>query len=142
MRSPHRRWRVPPVDQVEGLFGTSHAHAVAASEAGVEPVVGRRVWVGADPPVGLERQRDDLVRSTVPVYNRGGWMPPDQMIVHGDEEAVAQQLVAVVVDTGATALNLRVHVPGLDPEEALNQIGLVGSALEPVRRAFDRRPQL
>ena len=60
-----------------------------AGEAGVEPVVGRRVWVGADPPVELERQRDDLVRSTVPVYNRGAWMPPDQMIVHGDEEAVA-----------------------------------------------------
>jgi alkanesulfonate monooxygenase SsuD/methylene tetrahydromethanopterin reductase-like flavin-dependent oxidoreductase (luciferase family) len=109
------------------------------SSGGTGPVVlVRRVWIGDDPPVELERKRDDLVRSTVPVYNRASWMPPEQMILHGDHAAVVEALRALVEETGVTALNLRVHVPGLSADATLAQVRLVAEVLDPLRQAFSR----
>jgi alkanesulfonate monooxygenase SsuD/methylene tetrahydromethanopterin reductase-like flavin-dependent oxidoreductase (luciferase family) len=104
---------------------------------GTGPVVlVRRAWIGRSPPVELERARDQLVRSTVPVYKRDAWMTPEDMILFGDNDAVAEKLVAVLDATGADALNLRVHVPGLDPAAVRDQIEALGPTLRRVRAAL------
>jgi len=101
-------------------------------------VLVRRAWIGSDPPVELERARDQLVRATVPDYRRGAWLDPKDMIMHGTVETVADQLVATMQTTGAEVLNLRVHVPGLAPADVIRQIGLVGDTLPLIRAAWAR----
>jgi alkanesulfonate monooxygenase SsuD/methylene tetrahydromethanopterin reductase-like flavin-dependent oxidoreductase (luciferase family) len=111
----------------------------AAGGAGAVVVV-RRAWIGDDPPVELERRRDELVRSTVPDYNRGAWLAPDRMIVCGDGETVADSLAGVVRHLDADVLNLRVHVPGLAPSVVVEQIELLGAALPRLRRSLSTTP--
>ena len=101
-------------------------------------VLVRRAWIGNDPPVALESARDQLVRATVPDYRRGAWLAPDEMIVHGAVGEVASQLEAIMQGTGAEVLNLRVHVPGIQPEEVIRQIGLLGDAMPLIRTALVR----
>jgi alkanesulfonate monooxygenase SsuD/methylene tetrahydromethanopterin reductase-like flavin-dependent oxidoreductase (luciferase family) len=102
-------------------------------------VLVRRAWVGGSPPVELERARDALVRATVPVYKRSAWLAPEDMIVHGDAASVAAQLAGVMAETGADALNLRVHVPGLAPAAVVEQIEQLAPVL-PRLRAPAARP--
>jgi hypothetical protein len=101
-------------------------------------VLVRRAWIGSDPPVELERARDQLVRATVPDYRRDAWLDPRDMIMHGTVETVANQLVTTMQTTGAEVLNLRVHVPGLAPADVIRQIGLVGETLPLIRAAWAR----
>jgi alkanesulfonate monooxygenase SsuD/methylene tetrahydromethanopterin reductase-like flavin-dependent oxidoreductase (luciferase family) len=104
-------------------------------------VLVRRAWIGDDPPIELENARDQLVRATVPDYRRDAWLPPKDMIVHGTVDMVAEELVAIMVHTGADALNLRVHVPGLAPPDVIRQIGLIGAALPLIRAGWARSAQ-
>lgn len=101
-------------------------------------VLVRRAWIGGDPPVELEHARDQLVRATVPDYRRGAWLAPEDMIVHGSADAVADELVAIMQSTGAQALNLRVHVPGLEPSDVIRQIDLIGATLPLIRAGLAR----
>jgi alkanesulfonate monooxygenase SsuD/methylene tetrahydromethanopterin reductase-like flavin-dependent oxidoreductase (luciferase family) len=106
---------------------------------GVGPIVlVRRAWIGGDPPVELEQARDQLVRATVPDYRRGAWLAPEDMIIHGDVDHVADELVAIMHVTGAQVLNLRVHVPGLAPSDVLRQIESIGAALPSIRAGWAR----
>jgi len=106
-------------------------------------VLVRRVWVGDDPPIALEAERDALVRSTVPVYKRDSWLAPSDMIISGSAEQLAQRLGAVIEATGADALNLRVHVPGLAPSVVQDQVAALADVLTYVRggRVSDRAPR-
>lgn len=117
------------------------ARQVAAyrDAGGTGPIVSvRRAWIGSDPPVELERARDQLVRATVPDYRRGAWLDPKDVIMHGTVESVADALVATMQTTGAQVLNLRVHVPGLAPADVIRQIGLVGETLPLIRAGWAR----
>jgi alkanesulfonate monooxygenase SsuD/methylene tetrahydromethanopterin reductase-like flavin-dependent oxidoreductase (luciferase family) len=106
---------------------------------GTGPIVlVRRAWIGADPPVELERARDQLVRATVPDYRRGAWLAPEDMIVHGGAAHVADEMVSLMRATEAQVLNLRVHVPGLAPAEVIHQIELIGEALPLIRSGWAR----
>ncbi|TML14532.1 MAG: hypothetical protein E6G39_08280 [Actinobacteria bacterium] len=58
--------------------------------------------------------------------------------MHGTVDEVAAQLEAIMQTTGAEVLNLRVHVPGIQPEEVIRQIGLLGEALPLIRTALVR----
>ena len=101
-------------------------------------VLVRRAWIGNDPPVELEQARDQLVRATVPDYRRGAWLAPEDMILHGDVDHVADELVTIMRVTGAQVLNLRVHVPGLAPSDVIRQIELIGATLPLIRAAWAR----
>ena len=98
----------------------------------------RRAWIGSDPPVALESARDQLVRATVPDYRRGAWLAPEDMIVHGTVDDVADELATIMESTGAHVLNLRVHVPGIEPNDVIRQIGLLADALPSIRTRLAR----
>jgi alkanesulfonate monooxygenase SsuD/methylene tetrahydromethanopterin reductase-like flavin-dependent oxidoreductase (luciferase family) len=84
----------------------------------------RRVWVGEPPREQMDRQ--------VEVY-RGYAVKPAQQHWHGDQLVaatnaadVAGNLADVAARAGVDALNLRVHVPGVSPEAARDQIRRLG----------------
>jgi alkanesulfonate monooxygenase SsuD/methylene tetrahydromethanopterin reductase-like flavin-dependent oxidoreductase (luciferase family) len=85
----------------------------------------RRVWVGESAFQRQERQMG-VYRS----YAGGAAMLHWQRneLIHGAPEAIAEQLAEAAREVGADALNLRVQVPGVTPDEMMGQI----EALEPV----------
>jgi alkanesulfonate monooxygenase SsuD/methylene tetrahydromethanopterin reductase-like flavin-dependent oxidoreductase (luciferase family) len=93
----------------------------------------RRAWVG-DPP----RERlDDQVNvyrgysSTAAMQHWG----TDELVGAPDGAAVADELLDVLHRAGADALNLRVHVPGVGPRDAREQIERLGhEVLGKIRR--------
>jgi alkanesulfonate monooxygenase SsuD/methylene tetrahydromethanopterin reductase-like flavin-dependent oxidoreductase (luciferase family) len=82
----------------------------------------RRVWLG--PP------KDDLIgrqRSVYDSYSGGHHQfGQDQTITGTDPGIIVDQLCAAWQESGASAINLRVHLPGVTPAEARRQITLLG----------------
>jgi alkanesulfonate monooxygenase SsuD/methylene tetrahydromethanopterin reductase-like flavin-dependent oxidoreductase (luciferase family) len=119
----------------------SHDHLAAVVGAyeeagGVGPrVLGRRVWVG-DPP-------RDLFEAQLAAYrgkaDGASWMQqasPD-VLVAGPADEVVDGVSLAAKAAHATALALRVHLPGLDPESADDQIRRVGEEVLPrLRETF------
>jgi alkanesulfonate monooxygenase SsuD/methylene tetrahydromethanopterin reductase-like flavin-dependent oxidoreductase (luciferase family) len=93
----------------------------------------RRAWVGSSPPLEQERAWNAMMRATVPVYNRRAWLTPENMIVSGGSDAVAEELSTIMAVTGADCLNLRVHVPGVGPDTVIEQIEQLGPVLSGLR---------
>jgi hypothetical protein len=61
----------------------------------------------------------------------------DQYVGENDPIAVVDTLTDVLARTGADALNLRVHVPGVTPDQAREQIARLGAEVLPgVRNAL------
>ncbi|HLG89448.1 MAG TPA: LLM class flavin-dependent oxidoreductase [Alphaproteobacteria bacterium] len=79
----------------------------------------RRVWLGQGGHARHEKQVD-LYRSYTSRAQQSKW-GSDQQIEGGPAE-IAARLQADMRATGADALNLRVHVPGVTPEEARDHI--------------------
>jgi alkanesulfonate monooxygenase SsuD/methylene tetrahydromethanopterin reductase-like flavin-dependent oxidoreductase (luciferase family) len=93
----------------------------------------RRAWVGRAPREWIERQVD-VYRSYAPAGATANWQA-DGLIQAADGREVAEQLADVVRRAGADALNLRVHAPGVSPEQAREQISLLGDGVLPLVRA-------
>ena len=99
----------------------------AFDEAGgsVAKVLIRRVWLG--------RVRTGLVDSQRAVYE--SYAAPatsfgeDQTIASDEPDDVVQRLAATARDVGADALNLRVQLPGMSPEDVREQIARIGSTV-------------
>jgi alkanesulfonate monooxygenase SsuD/methylene tetrahydromethanopterin reductase-like flavin-dependent oxidoreductase (luciferase family) len=89
----------------------------------------RRAWVG-EPPRDRVDAQVDVYRSYASSAAMEHWMG-DQYVGEHEPAAVADTLLDVVVRTGADALNLRVHVPGVTPELAREQIVRLGSEVLP-----------
>ncbi len=98
-------------------------------------VLVRRVWIG-DPP----RARFD---NQVQVYR--GYAAPgatatwgaDELLADTDGPALAACVAQTVIDAGADACNVRIHVPGVDPVAARAQIVRLGDEVVPrVREAL------
>jgi hypothetical protein len=85
----------------------------------------RRVWLGRPDWGSVARQRA--------VYDR--YAPAgfgDDQTISGDDPAeVAERLAAVTLAAGATALNLRVHLPDLTPAAVRAQIEQLGASVLP-----------
>jgi hypothetical protein len=60
-------------------------------------------------------------------------MAPEAMILHGRPHLIADQWAQLMHDTGATVLNLRVHVPGLGRDEVVEQIVALRDVLPKIR---------
>jgi alkanesulfonate monooxygenase SsuD/methylene tetrahydromethanopterin reductase-like flavin-dependent oxidoreductase (luciferase family) len=96
-------------------------------------VLNRRVWVG-EAPRELQAAQVALYKSTVPSYDRRGWLPPEQMILSGAPSDIAGQLNDILLHTGATAVTLRVHVNGVEPALVHEQVSAVGEQVLPALR--------
>jgi alkanesulfonate monooxygenase SsuD/methylene tetrahydromethanopterin reductase-like flavin-dependent oxidoreductase (luciferase family) len=84
-------------------------------------VLVRRAWVGA-PPNDLFDAQVDVSRSYSPAEAQARWKG-DQVLGAADAIADAAR------DAGCDAVNLRIHVPGVSPSAARDQIAALGETV-------------
>jgi alkanesulfonate monooxygenase SsuD/methylene tetrahydromethanopterin reductase-like flavin-dependent oxidoreductase (luciferase family) len=116
---------------------SSNDHCREMSDAyraagGTGPVVlVRRVAVGEGDKAHHGAQVD-LYKSYTPATAQAKWSA--NQLTDGTPAEVAASLRADMAATGADALNLRVHVPGVSPEEAAGHIAGLEAVLNELRR--------
>lgn len=98
-------------------------------------VIIRRVWLGRPPTTLIERQRG--------VYDSYSGahaaFADDQTITADDPSGLAQRIHTIWRSSGADAVNLRVHLPGVPASEIRGQIGvLADEVLPPLREMWER----
>jgi alkanesulfonate monooxygenase SsuD/methylene tetrahydromethanopterin reductase-like flavin-dependent oxidoreductase (luciferase family) len=98
-------------------------------------VVIRRVWLGPPPTTLIERQRgvyDSYAAS-------GTAFADDQTISADDPDELAERIHAAWRASGADAVNVRVHLPGVTPSDIRRQITVLGNEVLPlVRQRWDQ----
>jgi alkanesulfonate monooxygenase SsuD/methylene tetrahydromethanopterin reductase-like flavin-dependent oxidoreductase (luciferase family) len=106
----------------------------AAGGTGPEVLI-RYVWLGDPPQSTIDAKFDDYRRSAA---NTGRQIVGADEIIHSrDATEIADRLLEAFNYTGKTCLHLRVHVPGISPEMARDQITAVGASVLPLlRREF------
>jgi alkanesulfonate monooxygenase SsuD/methylene tetrahydromethanopterin reductase-like flavin-dependent oxidoreductase (luciferase family) len=92
----------------------------------------RRAWVGEPPREQFEQQLD-VYRSYAKAPGRSEWSLREMLT--SDAAVVVDGLADAVKQAGVDALNLRVHVPGVQPEQAREQITRLGDDVLPPLRA-------
>lgn len=113
-------------DRVAELIG---AYRSAGGEG--PTVLIRRVWVGPPPVTEVERQRD-LYRSYAEQSAQAHW-GGQEMLTADDPAGLAGKLVDALGASGAGALNLRLHAPGIPPPVIARQIAELGAVATRVR---------
>jgi alkanesulfonate monooxygenase SsuD/methylene tetrahydromethanopterin reductase-like flavin-dependent oxidoreductase (luciferase family) len=99
----------------------------------------RRAWLG-QPPEDRFAEQLDRYRSYTPASAQARWGEGSQLVDGPDAAGVVEELAAVARHVGADALNLRVHVPGVAPETARDQIAALGDAVVPALRTALQAP--
>jgi alkanesulfonate monooxygenase SsuD/methylene tetrahydromethanopterin reductase-like flavin-dependent oxidoreductase (luciferase family) len=89
----------------------------------------RRAWLGAPPRDRLDRQVD-VYRGYASTSAQSHWSG-DQLVGGTDAAVVADRLAEAAHQAGADTLNLRIHVPGVAPPEAREQIVRLGDEVLP-----------
>jgi alkanesulfonate monooxygenase SsuD/methylene tetrahydromethanopterin reductase-like flavin-dependent oxidoreductase (luciferase family) len=90
----------------------------------------RRVWLGAAQSDLVEQQR----RFYQTARGEERPLPADQTVTSADPREMAEALADLLKSTGADALNLRVHLPGIEPAAVREQIaGLAADVLPALR---------
>jgi alkanesulfonate monooxygenase SsuD/methylene tetrahydromethanopterin reductase-like flavin-dependent oxidoreductase (luciferase family) len=92
----------------------------------------RRVWVGETTLQRQERQMG-VYRSYA-----GGSAPQHwqgQQLINGDAGEIADRLAEAARDVGADAINLRIQVPGVTPDEMMSQIEALGPMIARLKSA-------
>lgn len=121
---------------LEGMSGKEKLARLCETyreEGGRRPVVLiRRVWLGAIQTSLVESQR----RFYQSVQGETRPIPTDQTIFTDDGREMAQELADLVHTSGADALNLRVHLPGISPSSVREQIAGLASEVVPVLRTL------
>jgi alkanesulfonate monooxygenase SsuD/methylene tetrahydromethanopterin reductase-like flavin-dependent oxidoreductase (luciferase family) len=84
----------------------------------------RRAWLGEPPRARLDDQVD-VYRSYTPPSAQASW-GADELVAATGPSSVADALADAVRRAGCDSLNLRVHVPGVSPREAREQIERLG----------------
>jgi alkanesulfonate monooxygenase SsuD/methylene tetrahydromethanopterin reductase-like flavin-dependent oxidoreductase (luciferase family) len=120
---------------LEGMSGADRVRefCTAFDEAGGEmpKVLIRRVWLGGAQSELVERQRHFYQG----VRGEERPLPADQTVISPDGKEMAATLADLLGATGADALNLRVHLPGMSPAAVREQIaGLTGDVLPALRQ--------
>jgi alkanesulfonate monooxygenase SsuD/methylene tetrahydromethanopterin reductase-like flavin-dependent oxidoreductase (luciferase family) len=91
----------------------------------------RRAWIGEPPRESVARQLDAYRSYSAPVA-QAHWQ--GEQLVAGDASAVAAGLRDAMESAGCDCVNLRVHVPGVAPELAREQIRRLGAEVVPQLR--------
>jgi alkanesulfonate monooxygenase SsuD/methylene tetrahydromethanopterin reductase-like flavin-dependent oxidoreductase (luciferase family) len=114
---------------MEGMSAPSRlAHLTRAFDraGGTGPkVLIRRVWLGRVHSGLVDRQRA-VYESYAAAASEFG---EDQTIASEGPDEMAERLAATIGDVGADALNLRVQLPGMSPDEVRDQIAQIGSTV-------------
>ncbi len=92
----------------------------------------RRAWVGEPPRQGVARQLD-VYRSYAPVASQTHWQG-EQLVASTSAGDVAAGLADAARRAGADAVNIRIHVSGVTPEAAREQIARLGDDVIPALR--------
>lgn len=95
-------------------------------------VMVRRAWLGDPPRAEVDRQVD-VYRGYAPTAAATHW-GADEMIVADRAVDVARGLLDAQHESGADALNVRVHVPGVSVEAVRAQIACLGDEVLPLLR--------
>ena len=97
-------------------------------------VLVRRAWLGAPPRARLDEQLDRY-RSYASGAAQSHWTA-DELATSHDPGELASMLADTLAGAGADALNLRIHVPGVDPDAAREQIVALGDDMLPALRSI------
>ena len=92
----------------------------------------RRAWVGEPPREGVARQLD-VYRSYAPDASQTHWRG-EQLVASTVAGEVAGGLADAARRAGADAVNVRIHVAGVTPEAAREQIARLGDQVIPALR--------
>jgi alkanesulfonate monooxygenase SsuD/methylene tetrahydromethanopterin reductase-like flavin-dependent oxidoreductase (luciferase family) len=90
----------------------------------------RRVTAGAEVADRHARQ-EDVYRSYAAPAAQEHWHQSE--LIAGSAQQAAEQLAAVKLAAGADSLNLRVHVPGITPDEVARELDGLGEVLDLLR---------
>ena len=125
---------------LEGMSDRSRLTELCAAydeSGGTMPkVLIRRVWLGRPLQELIEAQRR-FYQSSGP---GGGRFPEDQTVITDDPAEMAGRLSDLLVSTGADALNLRVHLPGIPPPAVHDQIAALAAEVLPRLRDSSHTP--
>lgn len=114
----------------ERLGELSREYIAAGGEG--RRVLIRRVWLGDPPRDAFDRQLE-VYRSYSPAAAQQHWRD-NGSLCRDDAAALADDLAAAMRAARANALNLRVHVPGVSPDAARDQIAQLGEEVVPLVR--------
>ena len=81
----------------------------------------RRVWIG-DPPTQEMKAQMDHYRSYAPDRAVANWGTSDQLIIGRDGVEAADRLTTMLEASNCNAVNVRIHVKGLTPEQVRTQL--------------------
>jgi alkanesulfonate monooxygenase SsuD/methylene tetrahydromethanopterin reductase-like flavin-dependent oxidoreductase (luciferase family) len=121
---------------MEGMSSADRLARICAGydEAGgtASKVLIRRVWLG-----NAQRELVDQQRRVYDSYAGGaGAFGDDQTIGAHDPDEAAGRLHDIVTASGANALNVRIHLPGMAPAQVREQIVRLGSDVVPRLRTL------
>jgi alkanesulfonate monooxygenase SsuD/methylene tetrahydromethanopterin reductase-like flavin-dependent oxidoreductase (luciferase family) len=91
----------------------------------------RRVWIGP-PPASRQAQQVDVYRSYAEAGAQTHWAD-DAMLSHSDPAELAEIVANTAAAAGCEAVNIRLHVPGILPEEVRDQLAALGDVVPAVR---------
>jgi hypothetical protein len=97
----------------------------------------RRAWVGPPPRSRLDQQVD-LYRTYAAASAQSHWAD-DAVLSSADPAELAEMLVETVVAAGCDGLNIRLHVPGIAPEEIRDQLAALGEVVPRVSTLLAER---
>jgi alkanesulfonate monooxygenase SsuD/methylene tetrahydromethanopterin reductase-like flavin-dependent oxidoreductase (luciferase family) len=92
----------------------------------------RRAWLGEPPREGVARQLD-VYRSYAPQASQTHW-EGEQLLSSTSPSEVVNGLADAARRAGADAVNIRIHVSGVTPEAAREQIARLGDHVIPALR--------
>jgi alkanesulfonate monooxygenase SsuD/methylene tetrahydromethanopterin reductase-like flavin-dependent oxidoreductase (luciferase family) len=115
-------------DGASGVERLGELSAAYDHAGGTGPkVLIRRVWLGDPPREAFDRQTE-VYLSYSSAAAQAHWRD-NGFLCRDDPASLAADLRSALDRAGATCLNLRVHVPGVTPEMAREQIARLGEVL-------------
>jgi hypothetical protein len=94
----------------------------------------RQVWLGR-PPAGLHASQRDVYGSYTTASAKQHWQPEDHTIAAPSADELVTRLLASAAAASATALDLRVTVAGMTPDDTREQVERIGREVVPLVRA-------
>ena len=92
----------------------------------------RRAWIGP-PPASRQAKQVDVYRGYAAAAAQTHWSE-EALLSSSDPAELAGMLAHTVIRAGGDALNVRLHVPGITPEEVREQLAALGEVIPQVRR--------